>query len=314
MGKYTPLTKWLSNCTLDVVTLSFSEIERILGFKLPESAHVHNRWWMNDINHSQARGWTEAGYITTNGNKSIITQKIQFERNSFSKQDNRITKNDYTPSDASDIINEKSEACTLPTPFVGKETVTLGEYVFFSTPFQIYEKNIPSPFLQYSKHTVEELLHKKHYSSLRTIIARAYPQYLNQNIQAFMKYLLQCNDQFYLRFLNKNGLDNFCRFGLTDHSIHKKRGLYLYMRNDKIVYIGRCRDNYYNRFNNNYGHINPINCYKEGQSTNTHMNSLMNRHGENTKIYLCPISDIDEIIHAEETLIREMQPIWNRKK
>ena len=32
------------------------ELEEILGFKLPNSAYVHDRWWMNDVYHSQAQG------------------------------------------------------------------------------------------------------------------------------------------------------------------------------------------------------------------------------------------------------------------
>jgi hypothetical protein len=171
-----------------------------------------------------------------------------------------------------------------------------------------------SPFLQYDGHMVNDLLNKKHYASLRFAIENRYPQFLNSRIQSFMKYLVQNNDQFYLKFLNKNGNDTFCRFGLTDKDVFQKRGLYLYEFNGNIMYIGRCRDNYYKRFNVNYGTIQPINCYKEGQSTNTHMNSLMNKYGDKISIYLCPLINVNEIIAAEEVLIKQLQPSWNRKK
>lgn len=88
----------------------------------------------------------------------------------------------------------------------------------------------------------------------------------------------------------------------------------MYEYDGNIMYIGRCRDNYFKRFNINYGTIHPINCYKEGQSTNTHMNSLMNKYGDNISIYLCPLTNINEIIAAEEMLIKQLQPSWNRKK
>lgn len=66
MGKYTPLTEWLLRQNFDRISLSFSEIERIIGGDLPPSAYKHNLWWLNDINHSQGKSWINAGYTATN--------------------------------------------------------------------------------------------------------------------------------------------------------------------------------------------------------------------------------------------------------
>jgi len=41
--------------------MTFLEIERILGFALPESAYIHSAWWANG-GHSQAYAWLNAGY------------------------------------------------------------------------------------------------------------------------------------------------------------------------------------------------------------------------------------------------------------
>jgi len=44
--------------------MSFSEIEKILGFTLPTSARKYNAWWANEHNgsHTHARAWQDAGW------------------------------------------------------------------------------------------------------------------------------------------------------------------------------------------------------------------------------------------------------------
>ena len=65
-SKYDPLYHHLVNSTETVVSLSFAEIERILGFALPASARRHHAWWANEREgtHRHARSWLEASYGT----------------------------------------------------------------------------------------------------------------------------------------------------------------------------------------------------------------------------------------------------------
>ena len=65
-SKYDPLYDHLANNPETVIALSFSEIERILGFALPASARRHQAWWANEREgtHSHARSWLEASYKT----------------------------------------------------------------------------------------------------------------------------------------------------------------------------------------------------------------------------------------------------------
>lgn len=314
MGKYLPLTKWLLECSNDLVKLSFYELEDILGFKLPDSAQVHSRWWMNDVNHSQARGWLDAGYMTADSKEPIINQRVNFIKSSSLTQNKQNNKNSSMKSDKTGTKEAQERGIHPIIKEIQKDIMTIDRYVFVNTPFTIYEKDITSPFLQYDGHTVNDLLNKKHYASLRPEVEKRYPEFVNSRIQTFMRYLVHNKDNFYLKFLNKNGNDAFCRFGLTDPEVFQKRGLYLYEYDKNIVYIGRCRDSYYKRFNLNYGIIHPINCYKEGQSTNTYMNSLINRYGDKISIYLCPMTNTTEISAVEENLIKQLQPSWNRKK
>jgi hypothetical protein len=61
MSKYSKLRDYLRDSTEQRTTLSFAEIERIVGAPLPESARVHREWWANG-GHSHAVAWLEAGF------------------------------------------------------------------------------------------------------------------------------------------------------------------------------------------------------------------------------------------------------------
>lgn len=61
LGKYAKLGEYLSNRVGRVVKLSYSEIEGILGFRLPSSAYDHRAWWSNG-GHSHCRAWMGVGW------------------------------------------------------------------------------------------------------------------------------------------------------------------------------------------------------------------------------------------------------------
>ncbi len=61
--KYRPLLDYLRHCEQDEVTLSFAEIEALLGASLPSSARRDRGWWSNRRRGGlQAAAWLETGY------------------------------------------------------------------------------------------------------------------------------------------------------------------------------------------------------------------------------------------------------------
>lgn len=65
MSKYDPLTGHLAARQAERVPMSFDEIERLLGFRLPASARAHRAWWSNNAsNNVMTRAWLAAGYRT----------------------------------------------------------------------------------------------------------------------------------------------------------------------------------------------------------------------------------------------------------
>lgn len=73
--KYQALTDFLLNSEDDSIELTFSQIEQILGFSLPESARDHRAFWANTTTHSIALSWLSCEFETEdiNMNEESVT-------------------------------------------------------------------------------------------------------------------------------------------------------------------------------------------------------------------------------------------------
>lgn len=79
--KYWRLFEYLNGIAGREQRLSFSEIERIIGFSLPASARRHRQWWANQRAgrpHGQALAWDAAGWETAD--VDIIGQTLLLKR------------------------------------------------------------------------------------------------------------------------------------------------------------------------------------------------------------------------------------------
>ncbi len=62
--KYQPLVDHVAAQTKDTVTLSFTEIEALVGALLPETMQIDTGWW-NGVSHAYVRAWQAAGWTAT---------------------------------------------------------------------------------------------------------------------------------------------------------------------------------------------------------------------------------------------------------
>jgi hypothetical protein len=67
MGKYDPLHRFLESAPADVteLTLSFQQIEQLLGEALPYTARHQGSWWANEVRSGtrpQSSAWLDAGW------------------------------------------------------------------------------------------------------------------------------------------------------------------------------------------------------------------------------------------------------------
>ena len=67
MSKYAALEVHLRKSGQESVTMTFAEIERVIGADLPPSAFKHRPWWSNNPSNSViTHSWLKAGYKTEN--------------------------------------------------------------------------------------------------------------------------------------------------------------------------------------------------------------------------------------------------------
>jgi len=78
MGKYAPLGEFLRHQDDDVVPMTFAQIERVTGTKLPPSAR-YRAWWSNNATNSvMTKVWLDAGFRTEQVDMSA--RKLVFRR------------------------------------------------------------------------------------------------------------------------------------------------------------------------------------------------------------------------------------------
>lgn len=199
----------------------------------------------------------------------------------------------------------------LKTEDYSNEVITLAGINFSKTKliFKYFDKwNI---FAKLNNKTVLQTLENKRYNKFKNVIFEKYNINLDTKIGDFLMVLKNNNDSFYRSFLNPYGDEKYCKFIINDEEVINKKGLYLYKSGEEILYIGRCRDSFKKRFNQGYGAIYPKNCYLDGQSTNCHINSLINKTGDSIELFLAFFTSDSEIENNERRLIKDLKPKWN---
>lgn len=85
MSKYTRLSDYLESLDSPVLHVDFRQLERILGFRLPDSARRHPAWWANNVTQSgrHASAWLLTGWKTEDLNLSAET--VTFARTNGSR-------------------------------------------------------------------------------------------------------------------------------------------------------------------------------------------------------------------------------------
>jgi len=79
MSKYAPLADYLKKQGRDLVPMTFAEIEKITGAKLPPSATKHRPWWSNNPDNSvMTKAWLDAGFESEQ--VDMAARKLVFKR------------------------------------------------------------------------------------------------------------------------------------------------------------------------------------------------------------------------------------------
>ena len=108
--------------------------------------------------------------------------------------------------------------------------------------------------------------------------------------------------------LHRYGFGPFCKFRLRTGS---DEGVYAFVVDREVVYIGECED-LSSRLNNGYGNISPRNCYEGGQPTNCRVNSLVLQHSTNGQSITIWFHATANRKAVEAQLLQALRPPWNR--
>src|SRR5215210_812231 len=78
--RYEPLNTYLLSISEPVVVITYDEIEKLLGRKLPNTAYGASwrQWWANTETHSQALAWLRAGWRVTR--PDLANKRVEFRR------------------------------------------------------------------------------------------------------------------------------------------------------------------------------------------------------------------------------------------
>lgn len=78
-GKYGPLRQYLTSMNGDNISMSFSQLEQLVG-KLPKSAYLHPAWWANHEGNTQAKSWMEARFLAeaNPARRSVVFRRFSY--------------------------------------------------------------------------------------------------------------------------------------------------------------------------------------------------------------------------------------------
>jgi hypothetical protein len=81
MSKYDPLCRFFGRATQKAVTMTFEQVEGILGSALPETARKREQWWANEsttaTRHVQCKAWVGAGF---HAHPNLTSQTVTFSK------------------------------------------------------------------------------------------------------------------------------------------------------------------------------------------------------------------------------------------
>lgn len=123
------------------------------------------------------------------------------------------------------------------------------------------------------------------------------------------------------RTLNAYGNALFCNFRIDRRNRHLvEKGLYCFIVNGDLKYVGKTDSSYDERVNRGYGQISPRSCYQNGNLTDCHINNCINKEitaGNEVLIGFYVMNDAspNEIRALESELIEvnRLKEKWNKQ-
>lgn len=88
MNKYEPLKLYFSSLKLSTIRLTFKDLEKILGCKLPPSAYKYSAWWQPN-GHSHTYSWCDCNFKVDS--VDLVNQIVFYKKESLKINNKRKT-------------------------------------------------------------------------------------------------------------------------------------------------------------------------------------------------------------------------------
>jgi hypothetical protein len=91
VAKYALLESHLRTQPWDELPMTFSDIERVIGSKLPPAAHRHRAWWSNNpANNVMTKAWLNAGFrseqVDLDGQRVVFRRIASTSKNTHNEE------------------------------------------------------------------------------------------------------------------------------------------------------------------------------------------------------------------------------------
>lgn len=113
MSKYEALTTFLKATPGGEVRMSFAEIEKVIGARLPEKSKAVRAWWSNNpSNNVMTKAWLAAGYKTAQ--VDIAGEKLSFVPDPTAQGFSEMKQREFKAPPANSPVPKATEADKSP--------------------------------------------------------------------------------------------------------------------------------------------------------------------------------------------------------
>jgi len=184
------------------------------------------------------------------------------------------------------------------------------EIQFVKTRLVFISNNIQTVFKNKNNKTLSETLELPRYKNIKKQLTTLTEIDFKKPLGNVLHEMKTNGILEYKLFLNKYGDNVYGEFKIEENLTDK--GLYVWVVDNQIKYLGRCTDNFKKRVNQGYGKISAKNCFKDGQSTNCHLNSEINKY-KNVEFFVHKMNDSEtvDINNLELKILNNFNFEWN---
>lgn len=164
--KYLSLSRYFMNADNETITLTFEEIENIMGQQLPNAAYLNKSWWKKTkppAKHFHA--WMNAGYF--------VKEVDNGRRVTFVKSEMSSGKSSHQREPSSDILLVRTAE-----PDDARSFISMQKTVEAESPYMLYEKNERNPSTQQIRKQMTEWKKSTHSTILIAIFNGEHAGYL----------------------------------------------------------------------------------------------------------------------------------------